>query len=298
MRWIAECWRWLRSYTRAGVLERGLDEEIRFHIDRQLEKNLHAGMAPDEARRQAHLTFGNVELVKEKTRDEFRPLLIQDSLLDVRYAVRALRRAPVFTCIASLTLALGIGATTAVFTIVRGVLIKPLPVRDSDALVSLKHTAKDIGAGPPVGINLSMFVSYARENRSFEHLGVWSRGAAEVTDGITPEALTTLNVTAGTLRAVGVQPALGRGFSDDDQKPGAIETVILMNGYWARRFGRDAAIVGSEITVDSRPRLVVGVMPASFRFLDETPDLVLPVKIDPATLTLDASHILPTTLSR
>src|SRR5262245_6674740 len=288
MRWIGEGWRLLRSFTRAGVLDGGLDEEVRFHIDRQLEKNLRAGMSPDEARREAHLKFGGVELVKEKTRDEFRPALIHDSLLDLRYAVRALRRASVFTCVAALTLALGIGATTAVFTVVRGVLIKPLPFRDADALVSLKHTAKDIGGGPPVGINLSMFVSYARENRSFEHLGVWSRGAAEVTDGMTPEALTTLNVTAGTLRAVGVQPALGRGFSDDDEKPGAIETVILMHGYWARRFGGDAAIVGREITIDSRPRLVVGVMPAGFRFLDETPDLVMPVRIDPATLTLGA----------
>src|SRR5262245_48281157 len=203
MRWIGEGWRLLRSFTRAGVLERGLDEEIRFHIDRQFERNLRDGMAPDEARRQAYLEFGGVELVKEKTRDEFRPALIQDSLLDVRYAIRALRRAPVFACVATLTLALGIGATTAVFSVVRGVLIKPLPFRDSDALVSLKHTSKDIGAGPPVGINLSMFVSYARENRSFEHLGVWSRGAAEVTDGMVAEALTTLNVTAGTLRAVG-----------------------------------------------------------------------------------------------
>jgi hypothetical protein len=99
----------------------------------------------------------------------FRPVLLQDSLLDLRYAVRALRRAPVFTLVAALTLALGIGATTAVFTVVRSVLIKPLPFRDSDALVSLKHTGKDVGAGPPVGISLSLFVTYARENRWTRH---------------------------------------------------------------------------------------------------------------------------------
>jgi putative ABC transport system permease protein len=152
MRWIREGWWRLRSLTRVDRLERGLDEEIRFHLERQMDKNLRAGMAPDEARRQAHLKFGGVERVKERTRDEFRAAIVQDSLLDLRYGVRALRRAPGFTLVAALTLALGIGATTAVFTVVHGVLIKPLPFRDSDALVSLKHTWKNANAAPPVGI--------------------------------------------------------------------------------------------------------------------------------------------------
>jgi len=286
MRWMAETWRRLRSLARRDNLELGLDEEIRFHIERQTDKNLRAGMTPAEARRQAHLTFGGVERVKERTRDEFRPVLLQDSLLDLRYGVRALRRAPVFTLAATLTLALGIGATTAVFTVVNGVLIKPLPFRDADALVSLKHTAADVNGGPPVGMCLSMLVTYARENRSFEQIGVWSRGSGTVTDGGVPEEVTTLNVSAGTLRAVGVQPAIGRWFSEPDQAPGSPETVILADGYWRRRFGGDQAIVGRQIAIDSRPRLVIGVMPASFRFLDETPDLVLPVRIDPARLTL------------
>src|SRR5262245_37995152 len=286
MRWIAESWRRLRSLARRDDLEVGLDQEIRFHIERQTEKNLRAGMTPVEARRQAHLKFGGVERVKESTRDEFRPVLVQDSLLDLRCAVRALRRAPVFTLVATLTLALGIGATTAVFTVVNGVLIKPLPFRDADALVSLKHTGGDLNGGPPVGICLSMLVTYARENRSFEDIGVWSRGSDAVTDGDVPEEVTTLNVSAGTLRAVGVQPAIGRWFSEQDQAPGSPETVILADGYWRRRFGGDQAIVGRQVAINSRPRLVIGVMPASFRFLDETPDLVLPVRIDPASLTL------------
>ena len=286
MRWIQEGWRRLRSLTRVDGLERGLDEEIRFHIERQMDKNLRAGMTPDEARRQAYIKFGGVECVKESTRDEFRPALVQDSLLDLRYGVRALRRAPVFTLVAALTLALGIGATTAVFTVVHGVLIKPLPFRDSDALVSLKHTSKDVGAGPPVGMCLSLLVTYTRENRSFEQLGVWSRGSEHITDGVLPEEVTTLNVSVGTLRALGIQPAMGRWFSEEDHAPGSPETVILMDGYWGRRFGRDPAVIGQQVAVDSRPRVVVGVMPASFRFLDETPDLVLPVRIDPGTLTL------------
>jgi predicted permease len=286
MRWIREGWRRLRSLTRVDALERGLDEEIRFHIERQMDKNLRAGMPPDEARRQAYIRFGGVESVKESTRDEFRPVFLQDVLLDFRYGIRSLRRAPVFTLVAALTLALGIGATTAVFTVVHAVLIKPLPFRNSDALVSLKHTAKDLNGGPPVALSLSLFVSYARENRSFEHIGVWSRGTENVTDGTLPEEVTTLNVSAGALRALGIQPALGRWFVDADHAPGAIETVILMDGYWRRGFGSDPTIIGRQVAVGSRPRVVVGIMPPSFRFLDETPDLVVPVRIDPATLTL------------
>ena len=286
MRWIREGWRRLRSLTRFDRLDRGLDEEIRFHIEQQIEKGVRAGLPPAEARRHAYLKFGGVERVKESTRDEFRPVVLQDSLRDLRYAVRTLRRAPVFTVVAALTLALGIGATTAVFTVVHGVLIKPLPFRDADTLVSLKHTSPNVTAGPPVGVALSLLVTYSRENRSFEHLGVWSRGTENAFVGVVPEEVTTLNVSVGTLRALGIQPSLGRWFSEDDHVPGAPETVILMNGYWSRQFGRDPAIIGRQVTVASRPRLIVGVMPASFRFLDETPDLVLPVPIDPAALTL------------
>jgi putative ABC transport system permease protein len=286
MRSIRESWRRLRSLTRLDGLDRGLDEEIRFHIEQQVEKGVRAGLTPAEARRFAYVKFGGVERAKEGARDEFRPAVLQDSLRDLRYAVRALRRAPVFTVVAALTLALGIGATTAVFTVVHGVLIKPLPFRDADALVTLKHTSPNVNAGPPVGVALSLLVTYSRENRSFEHVGVWSRGTENALVGTVPEEVTTLNVSAGTLRALGIQPAMGRWFTEDDQTPGAPETVIIMDGFWGRRFGRDPAIIGRQITVDSRPRLVVGVMPASFRFLDETPDLVLPLRIDPATLTL------------
>lgn len=286
MHWIRESWRRIKSLVRADAIERGLDEEIRFHIEQQTEKNSRAGMTPDQARRQAYLKFGGVERFKEDARDEFRPVLLQDSLLDLRYGIRALRRAPMFTIVAGLTLALGIGATTAVFTVVYGVLIRPLPFQDSDALVSLKHTSKDVRSGPPVGMSLSLFLTYAKENRAFEQVGVWSRGTDIVTDDVVPGEVTTLNVSAGVLRALGVQPAMGRWFSDADHAPAAAETVILTDGYWARRFGRDASILGREISVGSRGRAVIGVMPAGFRFLDEAPEVLMPVRIDPASLTL------------
>jgi putative ABC transport system permease protein len=205
---------------------------------------------------------------------------------DLRIGVRALRRAPAFTLVAVLTLALAIGATTAVFTVVYTVLIKPLPFPDAGALVSLKHTSLNANPGPPVGMSATLLLTYTRENKSFQQIGVWARDTANVTGGVLPEEVTTLNVSVGTLRALGIQPAMGRWFTEEDHQLGAAETVILIHGYWQRRFGGDRSIVGKQVLIDGSPRTIVGVMPARFRFLNESPDVVLPARFEPATLTL------------
>ena len=286
MTWLRDSWHRLRSLIRRDALETGLQEEIRFHIDRQAEKNLRAGMTPDEARRRAFVQFGGIERTVESTRDEFRPVLLLDSLQDLRHGLRGLRRAPGFTVVAVLTLALGIGATTAVFTVVSGVLIKPLPFPDADRLVSLKHGSADLNGGPPVGMTATLLLTYAKENRTFQRLGIWSRGSETVTSGAVLEEVTTLNVSVGALPTLGIPPAIGRWFVDEDHALGAAETVLLTHGYWQRRFGGEISAVGREIMIDARPRTIVGVMPAGFRFLDETPDLILPLRFAPETLTL------------
>lgn len=288
MRWIRDAWYRLRSAIGRDSLEHGLEEEIRFHLDQQIEKNRRAGMEPDEARRQALVRFGGVEQVRNDTRDAFRLALVQDSMQDLRRGARALRRAPAYSLAAVLTLGLGIGATTAVFTVVRGVLIKPLPYPDPDGLVSLKHTARDLVAGPPIGMSAALLATYTRENRTLQHLGAWSRGTASLSGGVLPEEVATVNVSYGTLRALGVPPAMGRWFSSEDHEPGTAETVILTHDYWTRRFGGDPSLVGRDLSIDGRPRTVVAVMPAAFRFLDEAPDVILPLRFDPATLTLGA----------
>ena len=292
MRWVTEAWRRMSALTRLGALERGLDEEIRFHLDQQTEKNRRAGMPADEARRQALLKFGAIDRTREGTRDQFRPVAFDDLFRDLRYVVRALRRAPAFTATALITLALGIGATTAVFSVVYAVLIKPLPYPRADQLVSLEHTRMggDVSGGHVQELSASIYFTYLDGNRTFQTLGLWSTGTASVTGSGDPQEVRTLRVSDGTLQTLGVQPMLGRWFSKDEMsdeiRTGPGDAVMLAFGYWQRRCGGDSGIVGRRVTVNARPRRIVGVMPARFRFLDHDVDLILPDQPDRAKVHL------------
>ena len=174
MRWIAESWKRIRSIGRRHMLESGLDEEIRFHIDQQTEKHRRAGMSPDEARRQALLKFGGLERVRESTRDEIRPALLEDSLRDLRHGARLLRRAPGFTAAALVTLALGIGATSAIFSVVRTVMLEPLPYREPDRIVAIWETNR--GGTSRNVIAPSNFVAWRERTRTLS-ISAWSRTA-------------------------------------------------------------------------------------------------------------------------
>jgi predicted permease len=285
MRWLKESWRRFRSLWRRDALETGLDEEIRFHLGQQTEKNLRAGMSAAEARRQALIRFGGRENVKERTRDQFRPVLLDDSLRDLRYSIRSLRRAPGFTILASGTLALGIGATTAIFAVVNGVLIKPLPYPNSEALVAVWHTAPGLDL-PQMQASPTQYLTYREESRAFAEIGLYLIGPATVMGVAEPEEVRALIVTYGVLQALGVPQAVGRSFSQEDHAPGSPQTVMLTYGYWQRRFGGDPSVVGRTLTVQSQLRTVIGVMPDGFHFPDEIRDLVLPIQLDRNGLTL------------
>jgi predicted permease len=287
MRRFAEGWRRLRGWWRGSAIDRRLTEEIAFHVDRQAEKNRRAGMTPAESRRQALVMFGDLESTRERAREEVRPARTEATLRDLRYAVRAWRRTPGFTLIAVLTMGLGIGATTAVFTVVNGVLLKPLPYPDADRLVDLKHLAPglDIPAGM-LSTSAAQLFSYQEHNQVFEALGLWTQGAATVAGDGDPEQVPMLLVTDGTLQTLAVPPARGRAFSPADIAPGSPETVILAHGYWQRRFGGDPGVMGRSLTVDARPRQIIGVMPPDFVFLDRDADIILPFRFDRARLTL------------
>jgi len=202
---------------------------------------------------------------------------------DLRLALRGLSRRPAFTLAAVLTLALGIGGTTAIFSVVYGVLIKPLPYPESDKLVSLRHAAPGSSV-PQSGISESMYVTYREENRVFEQIGLWTDHEQTLTGMGEPERIHALAVTNGILQALGVQPMLGRWFSDDDYTSGAEgpDPVILSFAFWQRRFGGDESALGQKLVLESRLSQVVGVMPARFRFLGLTPppDVISAIQID------------------
>ncbi|HEY1241766.1 MAG TPA: ABC transporter permease [Bryobacteraceae bacterium] len=199
----------------------------------------------------------------------------------MRLVFRRLVRAPGFTAIALITLALGIGANTAIFSVVNGVLIKPLPYPQASELVGVWHLAPGI-SGITGNINCSptMYFTYREQSHTFREFGLWQNGGATITGLGEPEALRAIVVTYGTLQALGVQPVVGRWFSQADDTPGTPETVILTYGYWQRRFGGNPSIVGRAVTLDSKPRTVIGVMPRDFQFMNAKADIILPQRFE------------------
>src|SRR5688572_14077567 len=200
---------------------------------------------------------------------------------DLRYALRGLARRPAFTFAAVVTLAVGIGATTAIFSVVYSVLIKPLPYPNSDELVRIRH----IGTRGDMAATSIQYLTYRSENGTFADIGVWREDSATLTDRGQPDRVRALSVSHGTLQALGVQPLRGRWFTEAEHELGAQgpAPVILSHGFWQERFGADEAALGRELSVDSRPAQVVGVMPPDFQFVDMTPppDVILAVRFEP-----------------
>src|SRR5262245_42089199 len=187
----------------------------------------------------------------------------------MKQILRRLRSTPSFTAIVLLTLGLGIGANTAIFSVVNGVLLKPLPYPDAASLVGVWHVAAGIsGIGDRIECSPTMYFTYGEENHTFEEFGLWSGGTASVTGLAEPEQVRALFVTPGTLNAIGVQPRIGRWFSKEEGAPGSPMTVLLTYPYWQQRFGGSSDVAGRTMTVDGKPATVIGVMPDQFKFLN------------------------------
>jgi predicted permease len=215
---------------------------------------------------------------------------------DLRYAVRGLARRPAFTFAAVLTLALGIGATTAIFSVVYSVLIKPLPYPNADELVRIRHPAPGLGS-PDLAASTNMQLTYRQENRTFADVGLWLQDSATLTIRGEAERVRAVRVSDGTLRALGVQPARGRWFTQTEHEPAADgpSPVIISHAFWQRRFGGDGSALGRELSMDAAgvgagtltlppSAQVVGIMPPGFQFFDAArqPDIIIPVRFDPA----------------
>jgi len=199
---------------------------------------------------------------------------------EVRHAARMVRTQPGFAAAAIVTIALGIGATTAIFSVVNAVLVNPLPYPDSDRLVLISHT---VGGTDLPYFSDVILITYEDNSQTFQDLGAWSPddATATVTGRGEPEEVRTLTVSRGVLTTLDVQPEIGRWFSNADDAPGAPDTVMLTNAYWHRKFGGDRDVLDRALTIDDRPHQIIGVMPAEFRFGGEL-DVILPLRINRA----------------
>jgi putative ABC transport system permease protein len=197
----------------------------------------------------------------------------------LRYTFRKLTRAPLFTAVAIATLAVGIGSNAAIFSVVNGVLLKPLPFENPDELVGIWLTAPALGFDE-VNQTPALHFTYVDEGTAFASVGMWDDQQVSVTGTAEPEQIAAMNVTYQTLPLLGVKASVGRTFTKEDDAPGAPETVVLSHGYWLRRFGADHDVLGQTLTVDGRPREVIGVLPEGLRFLRSDPDVYLPFQWD------------------
>jgi putative ABC transport system permease protein len=202
-----------------------------------------------------------------------------------KHVLRRLMRSPMFTVVTVVTIGIGVGANTAIFSVINGILLKPLSYPDPERLVSVGQSAptlnlRDMSLAP------ADYFNFREENRTFEDFGVWNSGNVTVTGISTPEQLQSVDVTQGTLNALGIQPVMGRVFNASDDSPAGPETVLISYGYWQRRFGGGASVIGQQIRVDGKSKQIIGVMPQNFRFLDTRPDLIEPFRFNRAKTTL------------
>lgn len=263
---------WRNLFDKENV-DHELAEEIRAHLDLLTESKIKQGLAPEEARRAALVELGGVEQVKESVREVRQGRLLEDLWQDARYAFRSLRKHPGFTAIAIFTLALGIGANTAIFSVINAVLLRPLPYADADRLVLLTETLSE----GPVGVSYPNFVDFRSQNTVFENVAaVRHRESFNLTGAGDSERLQGRLVSANFLSTLGVQPILGRDFRPEDDQAGAAPVVVISHALWQRRFGGTENIVGQPLTLNRESFTVIGVLPANFEYgLDA--DLTVPI---------------------
>jgi predicted permease len=277
---------WLKQlFTRRRRYDE-ISESIRAHLEEKVADLMDRGMTQGEAEQVARRQFGNVTRIEEQSREVWQWPTLESLWADTKYVLRRLRRAPLFTAIALITLSIAVGANTVIFSVVNGVLLKPLSYPNPDRLIAVDHLSQQMGF-KKMGISPSIYFVYRDQNTTLADIGAYNDDELDVTGSGAPEHVRVLDVTDGTLPLLGVSPVLGRLFTRQDDSPGAAQTVVLTYPYWQQRFGGASSVIGSSITVGGVPREIIGVLPRRFHFLDQKdPSLILPMQWDRATTTL------------
>jgi len=265
-----------RNLFRRDRVERELTDEIASYLELLIEERVARGMSRHDALQTARLELGRVDHVKEHVRDMRAGAWLDALRQDVRFGVRTLRRRPGFAAIAVLTLGVGMGATTAMFSLIDSVLLKPLPFRESDRLVMVWEGRPRIKQ-PRIEAAPANYVDWQQQLKAFDSLAAYVNGFVNLTGAGAPERLAVVQVTPNLFPTLGVDPLIGRWFATPEGSPGQTTVAILSYGLWQRRFGADRGIVGKTILLDGEPHLVVGVMPRGFQFPREGIQIWTPV---------------------
>src|SRR5499426_587192 len=270
--YLLQLWRRLFSLLRRGRYEREMEEEMRFHLEMQIEQNLTSGMAPEEARFAARRQFGNQTWLKEVSREMWSLNSIETLIQDLRYGSRMLLKIPGFALVAIITLSLGIGANTTIFSLINSLLLKPIPFPQADRLALVWQSQVNNPNSRNI-VSAPNFWDWQRQNDVFENMAVFDtagKGYDLSGDG-EPERVSGLHVSAGFFDTLGVKPHLGRAFSPEEEQPGRHQVIVISDGLWRSRYNSDPSIVGKTIKVDSENHTVIGVMPPEFEFQFRSP---------------------------
>jgi len=265
----------LRSVFRRETVESEMEEELRFHSEQQIGKYLKTGMSRDEARRRVRMDFGGLEQVKEECRDARGVALVETVAQDLRYGWRTLLKSPGFAAAALFTLALGIGANTAIFSVVYGLLLQPLPFRDAARLVLLHETTPKVGE---VSVSYPNFQDWRAQSHTFSEMAAVTNVGFNMAGASQPENIGGLAVSPNFLSMAGIRPVIGRGFTPDEETAGTAPVLLLSYALWQSHFGGNRRVIGQTIRLDSRTVTIVGVLPRDFRWV-ETCDVMEPMGV-------------------
>src|SRR5262245_55535594 len=280
----------LRALFFRSKIEHELDDELRFHLEREIEENIARGMKPEEARTEALRSFGGVELFKDACRDERRVRYLEEMWQDVRHGARMMLQNPGFTLIAIFTLALGIGANTVVFSLADAAILRPFDFPNQDRLVMIWEK-------PRLGFNRIIVAAgnlndWREQSSSFEQLIAIEQQSFDLTGQDYPERFDGYNVSLGFFEALGVGAELGRTFRPGEDEPGRDQVAVLKHSLWERRFGADPNIVGRTLTLNRKTFTVIGVAPPDFNFPGNGGEIWTPLALDDKTKQERLDHYI------
>ena len=282
----------LRALFGKQRVERDLNEELRDYVESAREHKMRAGMGREEAAREARMEMGSMEALKEEVREVGWETRIESFLQDVRYGLRMLSKNPSFTGVAVLALALGIGANTAMFSVIEAVLLRPLPYRHADEIVRVTSTWNRNGTLTSYTSSPPDFFDWRDQNRSFSSMFAYRTGEFALTGQGEAKRVRAVVATAGMFSTLQAEPLRGREFTAEENLKGANHVAILSYGLWQAAFGGAGDAIGKTIQLDSEPYTIIGVMPADFRFPLSDSDAYVPIGFDSQVMTQRGAHYL------